>query len=427
MRCVSPRHGNITNFLSDPALRNWLVAGHSDWRSTFARQHYCSLPASGSFGSTTLPQRRTSAPSFACQNSSWSTPQPRQERRDLPAVVEPSGLWVAPSVWQPVVRCDGYAWLNFAESLQCLSGRVLIIEGDSLARQVFLRYIWWLRELPVLVEHFFHQHAIYTFNRTHDALHVVGNASLGVNLHPRNLEDEAELLRLVRAQLSSGAKNAVIVWRAVSRPRVLEEDPLLAPDGLFHSLPPHAIACVVRGFMGSFSVRWHQMHPEDQHSASRQEARQRSSVAAAAWRTEHFSLDAMNEARGEPHFFSRNRMCVCGSRGCGNGNWCKYETDALLKAAGQRTFPHVSPHPFRLLEANDAHFTCGLEPILVVTPESSSEAGLLQPAPRDGMSSAAVRKHSHREVKGWKMPMNLDCSSTLELNFAMAVLNRIGC
>ena len=115
-------------------------------------------------------------------------------------------------------------------------------------------------------------------------------------------------------------------------------------------------------------------------------------------------LDAMNEADGAGHFFSRNSVCVC-KRTC--GSWCKFDEQSVLRAAGQRWFPDVMTQRFTLPESKDAHFTCSFSPVLLVRGDGTA--------------------HEHNRVTGWKMPKNGDCSSQLELNMAMAILNRIGC
>ena len=82
----------------------------------------------------------------------------------------------AQPIWQPRPNCRDYKWFDFRDSLRCLAGRALVFEGDSTVRQLFLRLIWWLRGVPQLVEHYFHQGAIYVFNETHDELRPVGRS-----------------------------------------------------------------------------------------------------------------------------------------------------------------------------------------------------------------------------------------------------------
>ena len=93
-------------------------------------------------------------------------------------VIEGSGYWKSKNSWVPSTQCEGYSSrLPFHDILRCLAGRVLIIEGDSVARQVYLRLVWWLRGLPVIIENANHQHSLYTFNRSSDSLRVLaGNA-----------------------------------------------------------------------------------------------------------------------------------------------------------------------------------------------------------------------------------------------------------
>ena len=88
-------------------------------------------------------------------------------------LLEGVGVWNSPTTWLPHARCESYAPRTPAQILRCLSGRVLVFEGDSLSRQLFLRTIWHLRGIPTLIEHFFHQHAVYIFNSTHDELRLL--------------------------------------------------------------------------------------------------------------------------------------------------------------------------------------------------------------------------------------------------------------
>ena len=419
--CLAEASGNLTHLHYPGKLLGFAAAyGPHDWRPMLNQLHNCSIPATGTFNARTVAERRGTHHGNCTDRWFHGSPQARvrREGRGSRVVVEPAGFWNSSRMWQPKsTPCDGYGWLSMSETFHCLSGRVLIIEGDSLARQVFLRLIWWLRDIPLLVEHFFHQHAVYTFNLTHDELSIVGNTS--IRLFARRTEDDETLVEHVRRALSGGSL-ATIVYRCVARPRVVEEDALAASDGLFHMLPHPAVVGVVRGFMGTFTVRWRGKANEDAAGRPR------------AWMEETLSLDSMNAADGAAHFFSRNRMCVCGAK-CSPG--CKFDADKVLRDAGQKWFPHAAPHAFRWLDSADAHFTCSFEPMLVVPspvdeppPPSADEAGRTASnisggglAPRAGGSGRAAGPSQ------WKMPQNGDCTSTLELNLAMAVLNRVGC
>jgi hypothetical protein len=44
--------------------------------------------------------------------------------------------------------------------------------GNSLVRQIFLRLVWHARDIPIIIEHYFHLDAYYVFNGTHDYLGV---------------------------------------------------------------------------------------------------------------------------------------------------------------------------------------------------------------------------------------------------------------
>jgi hypothetical protein len=53
-----------------------------------------------------------------------------------------------------------------------LRGNTILFYGDSLLRQLFLRLVWHLRGFGEIMEHYFHAHAIYVRNTTHDYLYV---------------------------------------------------------------------------------------------------------------------------------------------------------------------------------------------------------------------------------------------------------------
>lgn len=53
-----------------------------------------------------------------------------------------------------------------------LTGRRILMSGNSIIRQVFTRLVWHARDIPEIIEHYFHDDAYYAFNGTHDYLGV---------------------------------------------------------------------------------------------------------------------------------------------------------------------------------------------------------------------------------------------------------------
>lgn len=58
-----------------------------------------------------------------------------------------------------------------------LSGRHIILIGNSIIRQVFNRLVWHCREIDEVIEHFYHTDAFYVFNSTHDYFGIGGTYS----------------------------------------------------------------------------------------------------------------------------------------------------------------------------------------------------------------------------------------------------------
>ena len=63
-------------------------------------------------------------------------------------------------------------WLPFNQLRHHLDGFHFVFQGDSMLRQLFLRMIWHIRGLDIIVEHSFNQNAYYTFNASHDMLSI---------------------------------------------------------------------------------------------------------------------------------------------------------------------------------------------------------------------------------------------------------------
>lgn len=58
-----------------------------------------------------------------------------------------------------------------------LTGRHIVLIGNSMVRQVFMRLVWHSRGINEIIEHFFHVNAFYAFNSTHDFLGIGSNYS----------------------------------------------------------------------------------------------------------------------------------------------------------------------------------------------------------------------------------------------------------
>lgn len=65
-------------------------------------------------------------------------------------------------------------FLSPADLRASLAGNSLLIRGDSLLRHVFLRLVAHVRDEPTLVDPWFHEDALYSFNNTHDMLTLQG-------------------------------------------------------------------------------------------------------------------------------------------------------------------------------------------------------------------------------------------------------------
>eukprot|EP01036_Dinobryon_divergens_P027630 gene27630-36436_t len=63
-------------------------------------------------------------------------------------------------------------WLSFNQLRHHLDGFHFVFHGDSMIRQLFLRMIWHIRGLDIIVEQSFHRNAYYTFNASHDMLSI---------------------------------------------------------------------------------------------------------------------------------------------------------------------------------------------------------------------------------------------------------------
>ena len=293
--------------------------------------------------------------------------------------------WVPDARW---VR-QGFAWFSAADVLTCLAGRVIVLEGDSLTRQVFLRLIGWLRGTTHMVEHYFSQHAAYTFNSTDDRFVVFGREPM--RAYTRATDHDAEAEMLAHLSLHAWSPTSVtLAFRWASQKKWLGS----SSQGFYKPIL-RRVAAIVQGFGGHFSLSW---PAAVGNKAGEWPSRQPD-------RRQVFDLDAMNAADGEPHFFRRARLCVRDQSldiynvtllqfGAGT---CTIDGDYVLAKGGQRQHGHPIPPNQRFYHTNDQdiHFECSF---------ANQWPG---------------------RIVGWKMPENGDCRGVMSLNLAQVVLNRI--
>lgn len=71
------------------------------------------------------------------------------------------GEWRDP-LWVPNTRTSKlYRFFTPSDARQCLRGKRILIEGDALLRQLFMRLIQFMREMPTHVEHAFAESSVY--------------------------------------------------------------------------------------------------------------------------------------------------------------------------------------------------------------------------------------------------------------------------
>ena len=68
----------------------------------------------------------------------------------------------------------GTPFLSPADLRASLAGSSLLIQFDSLLRHVFLRLVAHVRDEPTVIDPWFHEDALYSFNETHDRLTLQG-------------------------------------------------------------------------------------------------------------------------------------------------------------------------------------------------------------------------------------------------------------
>ena len=382
LSCLSPS-SNLSTVFKQPWAQPWLAYSETPWTDWLQSLLYCATPHTGKFLVPLEANQCIPCHADWCRSEMpWFTPWDSLPRgyggggwMRGPA----TGFWVSNTGWIPDPHLLGqYGWFSPSELLGCLSGRVLVFEGDSLLRQIFLRLIWWLRGTTHLVEHFFHRHAIYTFNATDDHFVILGETNIKMFSHPTDHKAEAELLRLLKLIAASNPTAAMLVFRYIPTPRLLrngESGALYRSDRQVWS----RIAGIVRGNFGNVTV----------HSAGyRTDGLERLS--------ETFSWDGVNAAGGAAHFFRRVRLCAGAKEFEAS---CKLDGEVMLARAGQKQHGHEIPRDlvFRHLREQDIHFDCSFH---------------------DDWPNPII---------GFKFPENGDCRGILTLNMAQAILNRIDC
>jgi hypothetical protein len=106
---------------------------------------------------------------YGAYNLDYATSDPQTKLTGCSCGADCAGRYVRER-WTPhLVKCPG-VWLSPRQMLDRFRGRRMVLSGDSLVRQVFLRIVAHLRGLDAIVEHPFKAHATFLMNMTHDVL-----------------------------------------------------------------------------------------------------------------------------------------------------------------------------------------------------------------------------------------------------------------
>lgn len=65
-----------------------------------------------------------------------------------------------------------FNWLMPENARNVLVNKRILFTGDSIVRQLYLRFVSYIRGIEVIIEHYFHKSSFYAFNSTHDCLQV---------------------------------------------------------------------------------------------------------------------------------------------------------------------------------------------------------------------------------------------------------------
>ena len=359
-RVTSCHHGqgskeSLGRLLHEPATRAWAEYAPSASLNEWAvRMDGCITPEAGSF----VPPRATKAA------DAGSRPAPSCCR---PKRNSSQGSWVAPTVWAP--RCVAearYSWHDFAGALSCLAGRLLIFEGNSLARQLFMRLVWFLRGSPLAFEHYVHRNLGYTVTRHGDAFEMIGSSRLSPQT-PEAPSDAAELRAFVAKSLNASS----------------EQEEAFA-SLLFVQYGHGEYSRKLRSEWGENALAGTVVQVQDGRPVFR--------ISGAGDGPDGgvtIDLDVMNDGNGASHYYSRNMLLV--------GHIDRHRWGQSVPLVHRQQYGHAKPlgtQP-RMLLHEDIHFMCTFGPMW---PE---------------------------EVRGWKMPQNGDCRDLLNLNAVQLVLHHL--
>ena len=298
--------------------------------------HGCPMPGRGSF------------------DSQPCTPQP-------PPCAQPlrggrNGTWADASTWLPK-GCTQRRRYDVAATADCLRGRVLAFEGDSLTRQIFLRLIWRLRALPVIVEHYFHSGAYYAFEpagasprcprgaagtaAATDEFAILNNVTehwrQRHDPHPYFALEDDQIEQLLRSPLLARGGFLLTMRRGKRLTRMagaVGRYPRAAGNVSVyrHAVANGALAGLIAGGRGRLTIEWPLSKPSGGRGCSGRGCSGRGATngtsASDVWMSERLSLDEMNRAGGAAHFFGRNKV--------GFGTLGRLSMEAALRSAGHK-------------------------------------------------------------------------------------------
>lgn len=239
---------NLSEVVAQPWAKPWLAYSETPWTEWMAGLGFCALPREGRFSEPLVASRTCACRADWCRaEHDWFAP--------ANGTSDAMGVWTTGVSWLPDARWQehGYGWFSSSDVLSCLAGQLLVFEGDSLTRQAFLRLVWWLRGTTHLVEHYFSQHAAYTFNATDDNFVIFGEQPMRTYSRPTDPKAEAELVAHLRRVHSPTSVSIAFRW--APRPRVSLGD---AAQASFQRVG--RVAGIVQGFAGRFTLRWPAAH-----------------------------------------------------------------------------------------------------------------------------------------------------------------------
>lgn len=338
---------DLSDVAAQPWAKPWLAYSQTPWTKWMEGIGFCALPREGRFAEPLVASRTT----CACR-ADWCRSEHDWFANNGTSGV--MGIWTTGVSWLPDASWQehGYGWFSSSDVLSCLAGQLLVFEGDSLTRQAFLRLVWWLRGTTHMVEHYFSQHAAYTFSATDDSFVIFGEQPMRTFSRPTDPRAEAELVAHLRRVHSPTSVSIAFRWAPRARVSLGDE-----AQASFQRVG--RVAGIVQGFLGRFTLRWPAAR-DDPRGESRRMLRAKSwwcrssphrpplggeplvwpgllctpssslaspcseaappplgranladpARAARRWHRQRFDLDAMNAAAGAPHFFRRARLCV---------------------------------------------------------------------------------------------------------------------